>query len=139
VSLFFESQANKDAAQRMADTVALHFAAAVGDIMAPVGKWCVFALRDGSSDGVLYDSKDDAVRIKEPYAKDYCYLKVTPDGISPSDAWRFLRVNRLPMIDTTAPEHHVNNAVMPHMSNLTTRQKQAINQTIEREREQNAR
>lgn len=100
-------QENSDAARRISDTVKLHLVAA-SDIMNAVGKWCVFALRDGMSDGVLYDSKEDAVRIHKSRAKDYCYLKITPDGINQRDAWHFLKANRHPMIDTTAPEHVIN-------------------------------
>jgi hypothetical protein len=125
--LFFETQANKDAAQRISDAVSLHITAA-SDVWDIVNKWTVFRLTDGSSpDGnTLYDSKDDAVRTMRGHAKDYCYLKITPDGIRLKDAWHFLRINRHPMIDTTAPEHIINPKLMPHMSNLTRRQRRAI-------------
>jgi hypothetical protein len=130
---FFLPQTEKDSAQRIADAVSLHLTAA-NDIMDAVGKWCVFALADGRSpDGnTLYDSKDDALRLVKGNAKDYCYLKITPDGITPKDAYHFLKVNRHPMIDTTAPEHRINPVLMPHMSNLTARQKRAINDEMRR-------
>lgn len=130
-SWFFLPQKEKDAAQRIADAVSLHLTAA-NDIMDAVGKWCVFALADGRSpDGnTLYDSKDDALRHTSPREKDHCYLKITPDGITPKDAYHFLKVNRHPMIDTTAPEHRINPVLMPHMSNLTARQKRAINEEM---------
>ncbi len=98
---------NSDAAKRISDTVKLHLVAAT-DIMDAVGKWCVFALRDGTSDGVMYDTKEDAVRIKKSHAKDFCYLQIAPDGISQKDAWHFLKVNRHPRINTTDPAHRIN-------------------------------
>jgi len=48
-----------DSSKRCADNVNLHWAA-IG--YGSVGKWVAIRLRDGSSDGVLYDSKRDAVR-----------------------------------------------------------------------------
>jgi hypothetical protein len=127
MSLFFESQDDKDAAQRISDAVALHLIAA-NDIMDIAGQWCVFRLSDGSSPDshTLYESKADAVRCMRGHAKDFCYLVITPDGIRPKDAWHFLRINRHPFIDTTAPEHVINPVLMPHMSNLTERQRRAI-------------
>jgi hypothetical protein len=132
MSLFFETTENKDAARRIRDGVSLHLVAAT-DIMDVVGKWCVFALRDGQTDHTLYDSKDDAVRSKSPYEKDYCYLKITPDGITANDAWRFLNINRHPMIDTTAPEHVLNPAIFPRFSNMTPDQKRSLKAEAERQ------
>ena len=48
-----------DSSKRCADFVNLHWAA-LG--FGSVGKWVAIRLRDGSSDGVLYDTKRDAVR-----------------------------------------------------------------------------
>jgi hypothetical protein len=112
-----------DAAKRLSDTVALHFLAAT-DKMDPVGQWCAFRLDDGTSDGALYPSKDDAMRHQKSDPKLYCYLEITPDGISPKDARHFLKINRHPMIDTTAPEHIINPSIFPRFSNLTPAQKQ---------------
>lgn len=128
---WFAPEAEKDSAKRISEAVSLHLVAAT-DILDPVGKWCVFALRDGRSpDGnTLYDCKEDAVRMMRSHAKDYCYLRITPDGITPKDAYHFLKVNRHPMVDVTAPEHVHNFDLMPHMSNLTERQKEAINERM---------
>lgn len=131
--LFFQSQENKDAAQRIADTVTLHLVAARDLMDECVGKWCAFALRDGKSDGDLYDTKDDAIRLQKGSAKDYCYLRITPDGIRPSDAWSFLKVNRHPMIDTTAPEHVIGPVIYPRFSNLTREQKRTLKRRAEHE------
>jgi hypothetical protein len=122
-----------EAGQRMADTVNLHMVAA-SDRMEAVGKWCVFHLDDGRSDGVLYDTKDDAVRAMKGRSKDHCYLEITPDGITANDALRFLRINRHPFIDTTAPVHVINPTIFPHMSNLTPQQRQTVKQNAERAR-----
>lgn len=127
-SYFFASQEDKDAAQRISDAVALHFTAAGHDFYDNVvNRWAVFRLSDGRSpDGnTLYGSKDEAVHFQKGRSKDMCYLKLV-DAISPKDAWHFLRVNRHPMVDTTAPEHVINPQLMPHMSNLTRRQRRAI-------------
>lgn len=129
----FAPQNDKDAAQRLADTVSLHLVAA-SDMFEIVGKWCVFRLDDGRSDGALYDSKDDALRHTK-HSKDHCYLRMTPDGITARDAWHFLRANRHPMIDTTAPEHVINAQTMPHMSNMTRAQRRIVNHKIERKRD----
>lgn len=48
-----------DSSKRCADAVNLHWAA-LG--FGSVGKWVAIRLRDGSSDGVLYDDKQSAVR-----------------------------------------------------------------------------
>lgn len=48
-----------DSSKRASEAVNLHWAA-IG--YASVGKWVAVRLRDGSSDGVLYDTKQAAVR-----------------------------------------------------------------------------
>lgn len=110
--LLGDLQKNSDAARRISDTVKLHLVANK-DIMDAVNRWCAFTLSDGMSNGVLYDSKEDAVNNKKSRAKDFCYLKVTPDGITQKDAWHFLKANRHPMVDTTAPEHRINPMIYP--------------------------
>lgn len=129
-SFAFANQADRDAAQRISDAVGLHFVAAgAGMFESVVNKWAIFRLTDGSSpDGnTLYDSKDDALRHAKGRSSDYCYLQLV-DHISPQDAWHFLRVNRHPMVNTTAPPHIINPQITPHMSNLTRRQRRAIAQ-----------
>jgi hypothetical protein len=106
-----------DAAKRISDTVNLHLVATT-DPMENVRKWCVFALSDGATDNIVYDTKDDALRHTR-HSKDHCYLQITPDGITQNDALRFLRINRHPMIDTTAPEHVTNRQIFPRFSNLS--------------------
>jgi len=124
MNLLDEAQEFKDAGQRIVDTVNLHLIAQ-SDIMENVGRWCVFSLSDGRSDGVVYDTKDDALRHHK-LAKNYCYLKITPDGITLRDALSFLRISRLPWIDTTAPESLINPHYFPQFSNLTVSQRAAL-------------
>lgn len=121
---------DKDAAKRMSDTVNLHLVAA-SDILDVVGKWVAFKLEDGTTDGSLYDRKDDAVS-HQSIPKRCCYLKITPDGITEKDAGTFLKVNRHPYIDTTAPEHVINPSLYPRYSNLSAQQKAALNRQLRR-------
>jgi hypothetical protein len=102
-----------------------------------IRKWCVFALSDGRSDNVVYDSKADALAHTR-HSKDHCYLQITPDGITPKDALRFLRINRHPMIDTTAPEHVHYFDYYPQMSNLSPVQRQTALRIEHETRRRNA-
>lgn len=103
----------QDAAKRIVETVTLHLIAnnQQGDIMGAVNKWCAFRLSDGTSDNVLYPSKAEAVAHMKSRCKEYCYLRITPDGIGERDAMRFLVINRHPFIDVTAPEHIINRQI----------------------------
>jgi hypothetical protein len=123
---------NQDAARRISDSVSLHIIAAT-DVYEIVGQWCAFSLQDGRSDNTLYPSKDDAIRHQKGNPKNYCYLKITPDGIRPKDAWSFLRTNRHPMIDTTAPEYVHNPQIYPHMSNMSPLERARLKLHVERE------
>jgi hypothetical protein len=121
------AKANQDAAKRISDTVALHLTAA-NDLVDCVGCWCAFKLEDGTSDGAIYDTKNDAIYHQLGNSKDYCYLKIPPDGITVKDAWHFLKINRHPLIDTTAPEHIINPRIFSRFSNLTPAQRQTLAQ-----------
>lgn len=123
------SPKDKDAAQRISDTVALHLTAA-DDIHDVVGQWCAFHLDDGLTDGSLYPSKDDAIRYQKGDPKNYCYLKLTPDGITVNDAWHYLKTNRHPMIDTTAPEHVINPKLYPRFSNISKPEQRRLQRDI---------
>lgn len=58
-----------------------------------VGKWVALRLEDGSSDGIPYDSRRDAI-AHQLHEQQCAYIKVTPDGITPIDAARFIAINR---------------------------------------------
>lgn len=125
-----EAQQLYDAARRLSDIVSQHMVDA-SDVWEIVGKWCAFHLDNGVSDGNIYLTKDDAIR-HQSNPKSYCYLKLTPDGITPKDAMHFLRINRHPMIDTTSPEHVINPAIYPRFSNLSPAQKRELKRQSER-------
>lgn len=76
-----------DIGRRVTEAMALHVAAG------SIGKWLAVRLSDGSSDGIPYDSRPEAIR-HQFHEQLCCYLQVTPDGITPSDAYRFIRLNR---------------------------------------------
>jgi hypothetical protein len=125
-------QKETDAAQRIVDAVSLALIAN-SDILTNVGKWMAFKLEDGSTDHVIYDSKQDALDDKKSRCKDFCYLKIDPHGIPLKHAMHFLKINRHPLIDTTAPEHVINPAIYPRFSNLTPEQKQTARLAAEAE------
>lgn len=78
-----------DTARRCSDTVTLHVLAG------SVGLWCAIRLGDGGSDGVVYDTREDAIRHQ--LRPQYCtFILIPPDGMSPQEAkavlgyWRAL-------------------------------------------------
>jgi hypothetical protein len=66
---------HEDAARRAADNVNMHYRAIGWDA---VGKFCAIALNDGSSDHVLYDTKQDAVKHQHHNEQWYCFAKIVP-------------------------------------------------------------
>lgn len=72
-----------DAAKRLCDGFNLHRMAAPYD---SIGKWMAAALNDGSSDGVLYDSKRDAVRHQHHNEQWYTYVKLIPSTMNVCEA-----------------------------------------------------
>jgi hypothetical protein len=79
-----------DAAKRCSDAVNLHILA---DSLGAIGKWVAIRLSDGGSDGVLYDTKSDAVR-SQLHERQCAYVCVTPDGMSPRAAESYLKTVR---------------------------------------------
>ncbi len=77
-----------DAARRVADAANLH-SHAVGFANAS-GKWIACKLADGESDGVLYDSKHDAIRSQKMDEKYYVYVNLQPTGMTYSQAETYL-------------------------------------------------
>lgn len=53
--------AAKEAGKRMADVLN---DAVIANGLAATGRWMAFRLDDGSSDGVIYDTRDDAIRCQ---------------------------------------------------------------------------
>ena len=81
-----------DAARRMADEINLHVAA-LGE--AASRKWVAIRLSDGGSDGVLYDTRPDAI-THQLHERLCCYVRLPPFGqmMTVSEAESFLTFNR---------------------------------------------
>lgn len=69
-----EGGGHSDAARRLADTYNLHKACGA------VRGWIAVALADGSSDGDLYDSRQDAVRHQHHGEHWHAYIRIQPGG-----------------------------------------------------------
>lgn len=76
-----------DAAKRCSDSINL--AAFMGDF----GKWVAIRLSDGGSDGVVYDTRQDAIR-HQFHEQFCCYVMVPPGGMQPAEAEDFMQFNR---------------------------------------------
>ncbi len=89
-----------DAAKRIADTWNLHLAAAksgrgLGFGLNNMGRWIAVALADGKSDGVLYDTRGDAIRHQRHNEQFYAYLKLQPFQLTECMAESYLYMHRL--------------------------------------------
>lgn len=71
-----------DAAHRLSDAVTL---ALLADRADNVGRYLAARLSDGGTDGVLYDTRADAVR-HQLHEHQCVYVLITPDGMTPRDA-----------------------------------------------------
>lgn len=82
--------ADLDSAKRARDTINTHL---LGQGNSVAGRWVAVRLSDGGSDGVLYDTKADAVRhqLHETLCAYFC---IPPDGVTLRGALSFLRMNR---------------------------------------------
>lgn len=97
--------ADRDAAKRISDAVNLHLVANKQEIWevgteggfdkhgSAVGRWIACKLSDGSSDGVLYETRNDAIK-HQLHELQCCYIKIPFDGMSEKDAWHFLKIHR---------------------------------------------
>ena len=96
---------HSDAAKRVSDTYRLHRIAAGNDA---IGKWLAVALADGTSDNVLYDSKQAAVRHQHHNEQWYAFIAVGAWDMNPCEAEEFLSINRTLYdngIRLTDPDH----------------------------------
>jgi len=59
--------------------------------------WMAFALEDGTSDGTIYDSRDDAIRYHRNRAKKYFFLTLRQciHGLSSREATMILAMTRV--------------------------------------------
>lgn len=76
-----------DAGRRCADAVNLALS------LGGVNKWVAARLSDGGTDGVVYDTKADAIR-HQLHEFQCAYIRIPPDGMTSDHATRFLAVNR---------------------------------------------
>jgi hypothetical protein len=66
----------------------------IADEYNSIGKWFAVKLADGESDGVLYDSKRDAVTHQKHMEMYYAYVQVGPWQMTVDDAAAFLKLHR---------------------------------------------
>lgn len=85
-----DEQKLMDAARRCSDIVNQ---ALVDDFDGNVGRWVAIRLSDGGSDGVIYDTKSDAV-AHQLHETTCAYVRIPPSGMPPRDARSFLRSTR---------------------------------------------
>lgn len=76
-----------DAGRRCSDTIRMHIAAGMS------GKYAAIKLIDGSSDGIAYDTRADAIR-HQLHETLCAYVKIPVDDMPPEHATRFLILNR---------------------------------------------
>lgn len=77
-----------DAAKRLSDAINLHIHAQGTDAFFKI---VAFRLEDGSSDGALYDDRDDAIRHTRSKPGTWGYAQVHPTGSTPREAEAALR------------------------------------------------
>jgi len=93
-----------DAAKRLSDTVNMHA------IAGSWGKWIAVRLSDGGTDGVLYDSRADAIR-HQLHEKLCAYVLVPIDGMTLRAAESYMRFVRqaydagFRLADPGGPDH----------------------------------
>lgn len=85
---------HSDAAKRLSDTYNLHVSAARTYGTSNTGKWFAASLAEGKSDGVVYDSKQEAVRHQHHNENFYAFIKIGPVGMSICEAEAFLKMHR---------------------------------------------
>jgi hypothetical protein len=79
-----------DAARRAADQINTHVAVHGWNV---IGKWAAIRLSDGGSDGVMYDSKPDAVK-HQLHEQQCAYVQIPPDGVTVSGMQSYLELHR---------------------------------------------
>jgi hypothetical protein len=82
-----------DAANRASDTIRLHIIASHLNGVDCTDRWVAIRLSDGGSDGVLYDTRRDAIN-HQLHEKSCAYIRVPPDDVSPRAAEAFLNFVR---------------------------------------------
>lgn len=92
-SLITASNEDLDAAKRLSGIV--NSMAILYDMDTILNSWIAVRLSDGSTDGVLYDSRRDAVRHQAHETQcAYLSLRAAPGGMQVQEAYAFLRFAR---------------------------------------------
>jgi hypothetical protein len=79
-----------DYAKRAYDIMNMHV---LGKGDASWGKWCAFRLSDGGSDGVLYDTREQAI-FHQLHPTQCCYIVIPPAGFTLKELREFLDLSR---------------------------------------------
>ena len=83
---------HSDAAKRISDIYSLH---RVADPYGNIGCWFAAALADGSSDLVLYNSKQEAIRHQHHNENWYAFIQIVPSMMTPCEAEVMLKTARM--------------------------------------------
>jgi hypothetical protein len=114
---------HSDAAKRFADGYNLHKAAG------QVRGWIAVRYRDGSSDGTIYDSREDAVRDCFPWEDQFFYATLTQPPMSVCAAESLLRYKRV-MSEMERPDRDVPHGGLEVIPRLTAEDHQAQIQAV---------
>lgn len=80
-----------------------------------IGAWMAARLSDGTSDGVLYETRRDAVRHQHHDEQQYAFINIRPNGMSVCAAASFMRTCRMAYAGgfrLTDPEHRAGGRVL---------------------------
>jgi hypothetical protein len=91
---FCKAASHSDAAKKISDTFNLHRIAADASGIENIGKWFAAALEDGSTDGVLYDSRGECVRHQHHNEQWYTFIKIVPSTMTYCEAEVMLKTSR---------------------------------------------
>jgi len=103
------SQEEIDIACRARDAHNLHISA-LGRREA-AGKYIAIKLEDGSSDGVLYDTRNDAVRHHRNRANRYFYWRINPVAQTMRQSWVLIYYKR--QMSRNGVNHEQEEALLP--------------------------
>lgn len=78
-----------EAAKRMSSEVTMHA------VLGNYGKWAAFALADGSSDHVAYDTRSDAISHQHHNEDRYTFILIPPAGMTLGEGMQVLTFWRL--------------------------------------------
>lgn len=82
---------HSDPAKRLSDHWNLH---RIADPYGSIGRWFAIRLSDGISDGVLYDTKRDAIRHQPFFEYLYAFVRLSLASMNVCDAEIYLAIHR---------------------------------------------